>query len=73
MLFHHITGTADGGCAVVTMFHHIVTGSGNDKTGSGTDIECVFAVSPCTDDVDWLVIRQVDRYAHFEQGFAETG
>ena len=73
VLFHHIAGTAYGSSPVVTMLYHIITGTGYHEAGSGTDVEGVFTVTACSYNVDRLIIGQVDRYTHFEQGFTETG
>ena len=55
------------------MFGNFVTGSGYDKTGAGGDIESIFPIAACTNDVNGTVRREVDGNTSLHKGFAEAG
>ena len=70
--FHDVAGAADGCCPVVAMLGNTIARAGDDKTGTGGDVEGVLAVSSCPDNVQWVVGGQVYRDTLFEQGIAEA-
>jgi hypothetical protein len=72
VLFHHIAGSTYRSSSVVSMFNHVVTGSGNDETSCRTNVESVLAVATGAYNINGFVCMQIYRLPHFQQCFPES-
>ena len=72
MLLQNVAGAAYAAAAAVSVLGNLVAGSSNNECRAGANVECVLAVTACTNNVQSVFLIQVNMLTGLQQALAQT-